>query len=122
MALETTQGATGNAQVDGLLSGYKWTGVISYSFPDSASDYPSYPNPTALQYFSAVSALQRQAAINAFNLVGSYTNAQFVNNGTNIADMRIGQTSDPSVGTAYAYYPVASVGGVGGDEAVGGTG
>ncbi len=115
MALETTQGATGNAQVDGLLSGYKWTGVISYSFPDSASDYPSYPNSTALQYFSAISALQRQAAINAFNQVGSYTNAQFVNNGTNIADMRIGQTSDPSVGTAYAYYPVASVGGVGGD-------
>ena len=115
MALETTQGATGNAQVDGLLSGYKWTGVISYSFPDSAADYPSYPNPTAVQYFSAVSALQQQAAINAFNLVASYTNAQFVNNGTNIADMRIGQTSDPSTGTAYAYYPVASVGGVGGD-------
>jgi Ca2+-binding RTX toxin-like protein len=113
--LETTQGATGNAQVDGLLSGYKWTGVISYSFPDSAADYPSYPNPTAVQYFSAVSALQQQAAINAFNLVASYTNAQFVNNGTNIADMRIGQTSDPSTGTAYAYYPVASVGGVGGD-------
>lgn len=115
MALETTQGATGDAQVDGLLSGYKWTGVISFSFPDSASDYPAYPNPAAVQYFSSVSALQRQAAINAFNLVASYTNAQFVNNGTDISDMRIGQTSDPSVGTAYAYYPIASVGGVGGD-------
>ena len=115
MAVETTQGATGDAQVDGLLSGYKWTGVISFSFPDSASDYPAYPNPTAVQYFSSVSALQRQAAINAFNLVASYTNAQFVNNGTDISDMRIGQTSDPGTGTAYAYYPIASVGGVGGD-------
>ena len=115
MAVETTQGATGNAQVDGLLSGYKWTGVISFSFPDSASDYPAYPNTAAVQYFSAVSALQRQAAINAFNLVASYTNADFVNNGTDGADMRIGQTSDPGTGTAYAYYPIASVGGVGGD-------
>lgn len=111
MAAETTQAATGAAQIDGLLSGYKWTGVISYSFPDSASDYPGYPNPTAVQYFSAVSALQKQAAIDAFNLVASYTNAQFVNNGTDTSDMRIGQTSDPTVGTAYAYYPVASVGG-----------
>ena len=115
MAVETTQAATGAAQIDGLLSGYKWTGVISYSFPDSASDYPGYPNPTAVQYFSAVSALQKQAAIDAFNLVASYTNAQFVNNGTDTSDMRIGQTSDPTVGTAYAYYPVASVGGAGGD-------
>lgn len=115
MAVETTQGATGNAQVDGLLSGYKWTGVISFSFPDSASDYPVYPNASAVQYFSSVSALQRQAAINAFNLVASFTNAQFVNNGTDISDMRIGQTSDPGTGTAYAYYPIASVGGVGGD-------
>ena len=115
MAVEATQGATGDAQVDGLLSGYKWTGVISFSFPDSASDYPAYPNTAAVQYFSAVSALQRQAAINAFNLVASYTNADFVNNGTDGADMRIGQTSDPGTGTAYAYYPIASVGGVGGD-------
>lgn len=115
MAVETTQGATGDAQVDGLLSGYKWTGVISFSFPVSASDYPAYPNTTAVQYFSAVSALQRQAAINAFNLVSSYTNADFVNNGTDGSDMRIGQTSDPGTGTAYAYYPIASVGGVGGD-------
>ena len=115
MAVETTQGATGNAQVDGLLSGYKWSGVVSFSFPDSAADYPAYPNPTAVQYFSSVSALQRQAAINAFNLVSGYTNLDFVNNGTGGADMRIGQTSDPATGTAYAYYPIASVGGVGGD-------
>ena len=115
MAIETTQGRTGDVQVDGLLSGYKWSGTISFSFPDSAADYPAYPNTTAVQYFSSVSALQRQAAINAFNLVSSYSNAQFVNNGTDIADIRIGQTSDPSVGTAYAYYPIASVGGVGGD-------
>ena len=115
VALETTQGATGNAQIDGILSGYKWTGIISYSFPDSASDYPAYSKPTTLQYFSSVSDLQRQAAINDFKLVAEYTNAKFVNNGTDTADMRIGQTSDPSVGTAFAYYPIASSDGVGGD-------
>ena len=67
MATSVSVSATNNADIDGLLSGYKWTGTISYSFPDSPSDYASSysggnSEPTSAGFASAPS--QMQAAIN----------------------------------------------------------
>ncbi|MET4022636.1 M10 family metallopeptidase C-terminal domain-containing protein, partial [Bradyrhizobium sp. S3.2.12] len=114
MANSVTVGATNNADIDGLLSGYKWTGTITYSFPDSASDYsnPYYggnSEPTSSGFAAAPSAMQ--AAINyAIGLILGYTNASIQYVGTDGADIMIAQSSKPA--TSYAYYP--------GDYAAGG--
>lgn len=108
MATAVNVSATNNAEIDGLLSGYKWTGTITYSFPDSPGDYASSytggsSEPTASGFASAPS--QIQAAINyAIGLILSYTNANIQYAGTNGADIMIAQ-SPAANPTAYAYYP-----------------
>ena len=108
MATAVNVSATNNAEIDGLLSGYRWTGTITYSFPDAAGDY-SNPysggdsEPTR-SGFASVST-QIQAAINyAVGLILSYTNANIQYAGTNGADLMIAQ-SPAANPTAYAYYP-----------------
>jgi serralysin len=100
--------ATNNAEIDGLLSGYKWSGAITYSFPDASSDYVNpysggYSEPTTSGFASVPS--QIQAAINyAIGLILGYTNADIQYAGTNGADIMIAQ-SPAANPTAYAYYP-----------------
>ncbi|SCB42669.1 serralysin [Bradyrhizobium shewense] len=108
MATAGTIGKTNNPDIDGLLSGYKWVGTITYSFPDSPSDY-SKPygggssEPTISGFASAPN--QIQAAINyAIGLILSYTNADIQYAGTNGADIMVAQ-SPAANPTAYAYYP-----------------
>ncbi|BBZ96766.1 hypothetical protein F07S3_65990 [Bradyrhizobium diazoefficiens] len=108
MATSVSVSATNNADIDGLLSGYKWTGTISYSFPDSPSDYASSysggnSEPTSAGFASAPS--QMQAAINyAIGLILGYTNARIQYAGTNGADIMIAQSPSANP-TSYAYYP-----------------
>ncbi|WP_283848560.1 M10 family metallopeptidase [Bradyrhizobium sp. SRL28] len=98
---------TNNPEIDGLLWGSKWSGTISYSFPDSATDYSaSYSSrgePTSLGFSSAPAAMQ-QAIHYAFSLIAGYTNASFQYAGTNGADIAIAQ-SPVANPTSYAYYP-----------------
>ncbi|WP_247328935.1 M10 family metallopeptidase C-terminal domain-containing protein [Bradyrhizobium sp. 21] len=108
MATAVSVSATNNAEIDGLLSGYKWTGTITYSFPDSPSDYASpysggSSEPTLAGFGPAPS--QMQAAINyAIGLIQSYTNASIQYAGTDGADIMVAQSSKPNP-TSYAYYP-----------------
>ncbi|WP_018454740.1 FG-GAP-like repeat-containing protein [Bradyrhizobium sp. WSM4349] len=108
MATAVTVTKTNNADIDGLLSGYKWSGAITYSFPDSPSDYASpysggSSEPTTSGFASAPS--QMQAAINyAIGLILSYTNANIQYAGTNGADIMVAQ-SPAANPTSYAYYP-----------------
>jgi hypothetical protein len=97
---------TNNADIDGLLAGSKWTGVITYSFPDSSSDYitgySSKNEPTT--GFSPIPAAE-QAAINyAVGLIQSYTNASVVFAGTDTANIQVAQSSAANP-TSFAYYP-----------------
>ncbi|MEW6149424.1 MAG: M10 family metallopeptidase C-terminal domain-containing protein [Bradyrhizobium sp.] len=108
MATAVNVSATNNAEIDGLLSGYKWTGTITYSFPDAPGDY-SNPysggdsEPTTSGFASVPT--QIQAAINyAVGLILGYTNANIQYAGTNGADLMIAQ-SPAANPTAYAYYP-----------------
>ncbi|WFU18942.1 M10 family metallopeptidase C-terminal domain-containing protein [Bradyrhizobium sp. CB3481] len=98
---------TNNSEIDGLLGGTKWSGTISYGFPDSPSDYPAnyYGNgePTTSGFASAPAAMQ-QAIIYAISLIAGYTNASFQYTGTNGADIAIAQ-SPAANPTSYAYYP-----------------
>lgn len=108
MATSVSVSATNNAEIDGLLSGYKWTGTISYSFPDSPSDYsnPYYggsSEPTSTGFGSAPT--QMQAGINyAIGLILGYTNATIQYNGTGSADIMVAQSPSANP-TSYAYYP-----------------
>ena len=108
MATAVYVSATNNAEIDGLLSGYKWSGTITYSFPDSPSDYSNsysggYGEPTTSGFASVQS--QIQVAINyAVGLILGYTNADIQYAGTNGADLMIAQ-SPAANPTAYAYYP-----------------
>ncbi|MBR1142394.1 M10 family metallopeptidase [Bradyrhizobium sp. AUGA SZCCT0431] len=107
MATATYTSQTNNAEIDGLLSGTRWTGTISYSFPDSPSDYPAnyygYGEPTASGFGIAPSAMQ-QAIVYAFGLISSYTNitVQYAGNGS--ADIMVAQSPEANP-TSYAYYP-----------------
>ena len=74
MATVVTQRTTGNAEIDGLLMGVKWSGTVTYSFPDSKSDYAAgYYGGEPNSSFRAISAQQRDAAHYAFALIESYT-------------------------------------------------
>jgi Ca2+-binding RTX toxin-like protein len=102
-------GATGDQNVDGLLSGYRWSGTLTYTFPDSASDYPSgygSGEPTAAG-FAQVSASQQTAVHNIMSQVENLTNLQIDYSTSNTADIRIAQSSEANP-TAYAYYPNSS--------------
>jgi len=77
LATAVSVGSTGNPEIDGLLGGTRWSGTITYSFPDSPSDYPaSYfgdSEPTTAGFATAPVAMQ--LAINyAVMLISSYTN------------------------------------------------
>ena len=108
MATAVTVSKTNNADIDGLLSGTKWSGTITYSFPDSPSDYANPytgggSEPTTSGFASA--PIQMQAAINyAIGLILGYTNASIQYAGTNGADIMVAQSPSANP-TSYAYYP-----------------
>src|ERR1051325_11327176 len=63
---------TNNPEIDGLLSGSKWTGTISYSFTDSPGDYIatnySVTGEPTTSGFSAAPAAMQQAINYSFSL------------------------------------------------------
>lgn len=91
-----------------MLAGTKWSGAISYSFPNSAGTYgTSYSGGSGEPTISGFSAAptQMQAAINyAIALINGFTNAGITYNGTGSADIMIAQ-SPAANPTSYAYYP-----------------
>lgn len=108
MASSVNVSATNNADIDGLLAGTKWSGAISYSFPNSSSTYANpYSGGDGEPTTSGFSAAptQMQAAINyAIALIKTYTNASITYNGTGSSDIMVAQ-SPAANPTSYAYYP-----------------
>jgi len=109
--------ATGVVTTDALLYGETWGGVVTYSFPNRASDYETgYAE--ALNGFAPVSFNQMQAARYilegasphaggpkaALTPVEGFTRATIVDVGFNNADIRIAQSRSAGE-TAYAYLP-----------------
>ena len=105
MATAVTQGATGNPYIDGVLSGVKWSGTVTYSFPDSPGDYPAgYGSGEPLNDFVQLSAAQQTAVHFIMQMIGNYTNLTITFAGTDGADIRLAGSDDANP-TAYAYYP-----------------
>lgn len=122
--------ASGNALIDGVLSGSKWNGSITYSDPDSAADYQAGYNSDGNsdgisaqnQGFSQFTAMQMKAFHSALNQalytqdagagnlsVEGFTNLSITYgvSGSGSSTIRGANSSDP--GTAYAYYPSNSI-------------
>ncbi|WP_225767190.1 M10 family metallopeptidase C-terminal domain-containing protein [Inquilinus sp. Marseille-Q2685] len=125
--------ASGNQQIDGLLSGVRWSdGFITYSDPDAVSDYQA-GHPEAFSGFAQMTAQQMIAVHFALNSViytqpvGSFgfsvegfTNLgiDYAGSGSGLGTIRVVNTTNPS--TAYAYYPANQV--YGGDAFFGPSG
>lgn len=107
-----TVALTGDAVVDGVLSGYAWSNAVTYAFPAAASAY-TYAG-EATNAFGSISSQQQAAAL--FGLEQSYGNS--ANDGFSIegftnllvsagaletATIRFAESSMPA--TAWAYYP-----------------
>jgi serralysin len=104
---------TGNSLIDGLLSGYAWSGTITYAFPTSKSSY-SYSGEKD-NGFAAVSQAQINAALFAMEQtfgsaandgfsVEGFTNAKFDKaTSATTATIRFAQSKTPD--TAWAYLP-----------------
>ena len=126
--------ASGDALIDGLISGVKWNGSISYGFTTSASQYQTGYDTDANnngisaqnEGFSAFTIAQMSvihAALNAdsgsaassFLSVEGFTNlniTQVAGSNAGTATIRLANSDDAS--TAYAYYPNDSI--YGGDS------
>src|SRR5581483_9933262 len=105
---------TNNAQIDGLLYGTKWSGTITYSFPDSgsgpSSDYGvGYGSGEPTNGFSQVTEPEKTVINAAFAQISGFTNASIVFNqqagvSDKNADIKIARSSEANP-TSYAYYP-----------------
>ena len=132
MATAVGQVATGDDYIDGLLSGSKWSGSFTFSFPQLASQYQAGNAETATftpvtfqqreatrailtgTTFSPTANVMRATSVNSFVSV-SVSEAGGLGNGLNgTGDIRLGESpaADP---TAYAYYPNNNANGNGGD-------
>jgi len=118
MAAFTTYGKTGDAYLDGILSGYKWaTGTLTYSFPADASFYDGY-NTThgeQTQNFEVLNATQQAAVTKILGMYSAVANIGFslvTETASQHGDLRFGMSD--AAGTAFAYLPHSSS--MGGDS------
>ncbi|WP_415405229.1 M10 family metallopeptidase C-terminal domain-containing protein [Tateyamaria sp. SN3-11] len=117
----STVGGTGDDQIDGVLSGVRWTPglTITFSFPQLSTDYGTgYPGNANNEGFAPTTAVQ-QALIRAalegetwFSFEG-FTLANVVDLGNSADGMIRSAYSTDAGGSAYAYYP--NSGNTGGD-------
>ena len=137
MATARSVARTGNAGIDGLLSGLAWAGGrITVSFPDAAADYGAgYVSDVdrdgrsaQVDGFSRLSTAQVAAARLALDVVKAAPAGFSVEGftglrvdalaaGSGAGDVRIANAND--ISTAYAYLPGS---GIGGDVWLGGSG
>jgi serralysin len=111
-----TVAATGDRNIDGLLSGVKWaSNSISFSFTDSIDDYESGYSDRASHAtsFQTLNATQRAVARKWIGTGGEYYNvsnlAPFELTGASDRDATIRMAMSNVPGTAFAYYPANSV-------------
>ncbi len=105
---------TNDQNIDGLLSGTRWSpSSLTASFPASSSAYGTgYSSSNEPQTgFAPLNAAQQTAARAAIDMVRAVTNLEITVVASGSADLRFGRSDVPS--TAYAYFPTNSP--VGGD-------
>jgi serralysin len=110
-------GATGDNNIDGLLSGVRWaSGSISFSFTDSIDDYEGGYADRASHgaSFQTLNATQRDVARRWIGSGGEYYDvgasiSPFELTGASDRDATIRMAMSDVPGTAFAYYPNSSI-------------
>ncbi|KRC82486.1 M10 family metallopeptidase C-terminal domain-containing protein [Sphingomonas sp. Root241] len=111
---------TGNRNVDAVLIGSKWgTQNLTFSFPESGSNYngSGYDTNGVSQYQLELGSMQQAAARAAFAQISAATGLTFTEiteTDTVHANIRISQTGDSDVASAYGGFP-SDTRGVAGD-------
>lgn len=109
--------ATGNAAIDGLLSGYAWAGALEFSFPTAAVQYFYGPEPDGLVAFNgsaAEPATPIWASLRIFDELNGLIATPITRNiaSPETADIKLGKTTLPDGEgpgfIAYGYYPYTS--------------
>jgi hypothetical protein len=101
-------GSTGNQDINGILSGVRWTpNSLTFSFPSSASFYGSNygegePNNGFAQLNSTQQSVVRTIFQN-YSAVANLTFTEITETASTHADLRFAKSLVPS--TAWAYYP-----------------
>jgi serralysin len=115
MPSTTNYGTTGDAYLNGVLSGIKWAPTsLTFSFPTSGTFYGAgYSQDNEPASFEPTNGTQ-QAAVRAvlasYAAVSNLTFSEVTETSSVHGDLRFGESNAPS--TAWAYYPsTASAGG-----------
>src|SRR5262245_5658840 len=102
MAGTTGVAASGNQDIDGLISGIKWnTTTLTYSFPTSRLQYNYTGEPT--DNFEAFNPQQKAVVRGFYQIIESVTNLHFneITESLNThADLRFGMTDDTDLAHA----------------------
>ena len=114
MTATSSYSPTGDAYVDGVLSGVKWgVNALTYSFPTQASQYgSSYSSGEQNNNFEAFTAVQQaavRAALQNFSAVANLTFTEVTETASQHGELRYAESD--AVGTAWAYYPSTSAAG-----------
>ncbi len=102
---------TGDRNIDAILIGSKWgTLNLTYSFPTAGSNYDSTTSLSAgvANYHIDLGTAQMAAARAGFAMISAATNLKFTEiteTDTVHANIRISQTADNDVGSAYGGFP-----------------
>ena len=115
--------ASGNAQIDGLLTGLAWqNNAITYSFPTASNQYGtagSYGDNAPWNNFATLTVAAQNATrtiLGEFAQVANVTFQEVTESTTVHGDMRHAYSSEPAVppgtaNSAYAYGPALDRGG-----------
>jgi serralysin len=111
MPATSTITPSGNAYIDGVLSGTKWAvSSFTFSFPSDASFYGAgYGSGEPLANFEALNSVQMDATRSAlanFAAVANVTFQEIIETSSQHADIRLAESDKP--GTAWAYYPTTA--------------
>jgi serralysin len=102
MPATSTVARSGNAEIDGVLSGYKWASTsLTYSLPTSVSQY-GY-SIAGFQAFNSAQATAVKAVLSTYAAVSNLSFTQLT--GTQAGSATIRYAEMDNAGTAYAYYP-----------------
>ncbi len=108
-------GATGDQNIDGILTGYGWNSLnLTYSFPNSSADYGTsqgtgsgqYNDPAPFNNLAQLNNQQQTDVLRAFALISSYTQLVFTpmnETATDHAVLRLADSSSPN--TSYSFEP-----------------
>ncbi len=103
---------SGNQDIDAVLIGSRWTATtLTFSFPTSGSFYTDGTEGTESAAHVAFNAMQQTATRYALAQVSAYTNLNFTEiteTATTHANLRLSQTDDSNVGSAYGNFPSSS--------------